>query len=278
MNVSGLLFGTAGVPLRCKERSVISGIPEVRHLGLDVMELEFVRQITVAKEKAAIVREASQKNDVLLTCHAPYYINLNSFDNAKLEASKKRILDSARIASLCGAWSVCFHPGFYQGGDKKKVYEKIVCSVKEIVKTLKNENISIWLRPETTGKASAFGDIYELIQLSSEVHGVLPCVDFAHLHARSNGLFNSANEVHEVLSLVEKKLGREALNNMHIHYNGIKYSEKGELHHLIFEESDADWHAVIDGWKDFKIKGAVISESPNIEEDALLMQRYWKTL
>jgi len=273
MNPTSLLFGSAGIPLCTEPRDTLNGIAEVNNLGLGAMELEFVRSIFITKEKAPEVNKAAKKAGIVLTCHAPYYINLNSKEKEKLKASKERILNSARIAHACGAWSVCFHPGFYMKEEPAKVYPKVRDAVKDIIKTLKNEGVNIWVRPETTGKGSAFGDLDECLKLSRDIPQVLPCIDFAHVHARSNGKFNSYKEFCEVLEKVEKL---KALDKMHIHYNGIKYSAKGELHHLNLKQSDANYQDFMKALKKFKVKGVLISESPNIEQDGLLLQKTYK--
>ena len=237
------------------------------------MELEFVHSINISKEKAPDIKKKASDNDVVLTCHAPYYINLNAEETAKITASMKRIADSARILYLCGGWSVCFHPGYYMKVDKTKAYDIVKKNLKQVLTTLRDEGVDIWVRPETTGRPTAFGDIFELIKLSSELDNVLPCIDFSHLHARSAGKYNTATEFDEVLTAVEKHLGKEALTNMHIHLAGIAYGEKGELHHLNLQQSDMNYQDLLKAWKDFKIKGVVISESPNIEKDAQLLQK-----
>ncbi len=267
-----LLFGTAGIPISAKGFGTAGGIEEVKNLGLGAMELEFVRNINITKQTAPAVKEAAQKNNVVLTCHAPYFINLNSEDNKKINASISRILNSARIADSCSAYSVCFHPGFYMEDTKEKTYETIKNNIKKIVKTLKQENNKIWVRPETTGKASQFGSINELINISSEIDQVLPCIDFSHLHARSNGKINSFEEFKKILILMEKKLGKMALENIHIHVSGIEYGDKGERRHLNLEDSDFRYKELLKALKEFKCKGVLICESPNIEEDALVMK------
>ena len=141
---------------------------------------------------------------------------------------------------------------------------------------MKKENNNIWIRPETTGKESQFGNIDEILELSQELENVMPCIDFAHFHARTNGKYNSYKEFSEILEKVEKKLGRKGLENMHIHITGIAYSEKGEKNHLNLKESDFKYKELIKALKDFKVKGVAISESPNIEGDALLMQKIYK--
>jgi len=107
------------------------------------------------------------------------------------------------------------------------------------------------------------------------VEQVLPCVDFSHLHARSNGKVNNLKEFSNILGLIEKKLGKEALNNMHIHVAGIAYGAKGEKHHLNLKESDFKYKELLKALKEFKCKGVLISESPNIEDDSLLMKKFY---
>ena len=273
-----LLFGTAGIPHSANPRTTSDGIIHVKKIGLGAMELEFVRNINISKEKAPEIRKAAEGNNIILTCHAPYYINLNSLEKEKIKASINRILNSARIMSICNGWSVCFHSGYYMEQDSKKVYDTIKSNLKEIVSILKKERINIWIRPETTGKDSQFGNIDEILQLSQELENVMPCVDFAHFHARTNGKYNTYNEFASILQAIEKKLGKKGLENMHIHIAGIAYSEKGEKNHLNLDESDLKYKELLKALKDFKVKGVVISESPNVEQDALLMKKTFEKM
>ena len=272
-----LRFGTAGIPICTPLSNTIRGIEQVRKLGLENMELEFVHSVNIAENKTAEVKEAAKNNDVELTCHGQYFINLNSLERAKLEASKHRIYQAAKIASLCGAKSMTMHAAYYMGQDSELVYQKVKEGIKEVLRRLNEEGHSIFIRPETTGKATQWGTLQEIVKLSQELEKVLPCIDFSHLHAR-NGKNNTLAEFREALSLVEGKLGREALDNMHIHLSGINYSEKGEKNHLVLQESDMNYQDLLRIWKEFKIKGVVVSESPNIEEDALLLQKFWKKI
>ena len=270
-----LLFGTAGIPLSANPHTTVDGIKHVKKIGLQAMELEFVHSINITKDKAPEVKRIAEENNIVLTCHAPYFINLNSLEKAKIKASIERILNSARIANLCGGYSVCFHAGFYMGQDSKKVYDTIKQNLKEIISTLKKESNNIWIRPETTGKESQFGNVDEILQLSQELDNVMPCVDFAHFHARTNGKYNTYGEFASILEAIEKKLGKKGLENMHMHITGIAYGPKGEKNHLTLKESDLKYQELLKALKDFKVKGVAISESPNIEEDALLMQKIY---
>ena len=273
--MNNILFGTAGIPLSSNGPTEI-GIKDVRKLNLDAMELEFVHSVNITKEKAPIVKKSAEDNNIILTCHAPYFVNLNSLETPKLNASIQRILNSARILNLCSGWSVCFHPGFYQKSTKEEAYDRVRKAVKEISETVKKEKNNVWIRPETTGKETQFGNIDEILKLSHEFDNVMPCVDFAHFHARTNGKYNSYSEFSEILEKIEKVLGKKGLENMHIHITGIAYGEKGEKNHLNLKDSDLKYNELLKALKDFKVKGVVISESPNIEGDALMMKKFMR--
>ena len=273
MKISKLLFGPAGVPITSPARDSVRALSYVKKLGLGCMELEFVRGVKMGSETARQVREQAEKHEVVLTAHGPYYINLNSLERAKTEASIKRILDTAKIASLAGGYSITFHAAYYMAMPKERVYEIVKTHLNNIIRTLDKEGVKLWVRPETTGKGTQFGDIDELVKLSTELDMVMPCVDFAHLHARTNGRINNHKEFCEVLNKIEKGLGREGLNNMHIHMSGIEYSPKGERNHLVLKESDMNYKDLMKALKDYKCRGVVISESPNIEKDAVLMMQ-----
>ena len=268
-----LRFGTAGIPLIAKGVKTHEALAQVRKLGLDAMELEFVHSVNITETTAPLVKKAAEENDVALTCHGSYYINFNSAESDKYEASKKRLINAAHIANMCGASSVAFHPGFYGKSAKEEAYQKVKTAIKEVVYTLKQNGNKIWIRPETTGKHTQFGTVQEILRLSQELEQVMPCIDYAHMRARHG--INDKKGFAGILEEIEKQLGREALDNMHIQAAGVKFSEKGELAHMNMEECDLNYKAMTESWKEFKIKGIVISESPNIEGDALLMKRVY---
>jgi len=273
-----LFFGTAGIPLSTPERNTLNGLSYLNSLGLEGMELEFVRAVNISKDKTPEIKQTASKYHLHLTCHAPYFINLNSFNPKIISASKQRIIQSARIAWLCGATSVAFHAAYYLKADSSKVYTIVKKEVKEIINFLKDEGVKIWLRPETTGKETQWGNVSEIIRLSEELEQVQPCIDFAHLYARSIGKINQQQDFSNILNEVEKKLGAEALKNMHIHLSGIFHGEKGERYHLPLKESKFNYSAVLKSLKEYNCRGIVICESPLIESDALLMQKEYHSL
>jgi len=275
--MDGLLFGTAGTPRSTRNQTTIDGIERIAELGLDCMELEFVRGVRMGEGSARLVAGVATREGVRLSAHAPYFINLNAHEPEKIRASQGRILQAARIAALCGAKSVTFHAAFYLGDPPEKTYKTVKKYLGEILNQLGQENIRVRLSPEVTGKASQFGTIDELLNLSAELEGVAPCIDFAHWHART-GKFNSYPEFTSILSQVEERLGRAALDDMHIHVSGIKYGGKGEISHLNLGESDLRYVELLTALKDYSVKGIVICESPNLEEDAMLLQATYNSL
>ena len=267
-----LFFGTAGTPLSAKARSTVSGIERCSELGLGCMEVEFVRGVKMGEATANAVKDAAKQGKIKLSVHAPYYINLNSPEPEKIAASIERIKKSARIGSIFGARGIVFHPAFYMKSQKTAVYNRVKKTLEQITSELRSEGIKTTLRPETTGKRTQFGSLDELLDLSAEVEGVQPCFDFSHLHAR-DGRHNSREDFQEILSRIESVLGRSGLDDMHIHLSGIEYTRKGEKNHLNLDESDLNYTGLLKTFRDFNVKGLVICESPNLEGDALLLQK-----
>jgi len=275
--VTQLVFGTAGIPHSSQSDTTIDGIKRIAELGLGCMEMEFVRGVKMNEAGARLVAEVSSGEGVKLSAHAPFYINFNAHEPAKLIASQQRLLKTAQIASLCGAQSAVFHTAFFLGDPPDKAYITIKKTIAEVLDQLKQKNIRIQLRPEVMGKHSQFGTVEEVIKLCSELEGLAPCIDFSHWHA-STGANNSYSEFVSILQQVETGLGRTALDDMHIHCSGIKYGAKGEIKHLNLEESDFQYAELIKALRDYEVKGLLICESPNLEEDALLLQQTYNEL
>ncbi len=271
-----LVFGSSGIPASTQPRNTEQGIVQTAKLGLEAMELAFVHSVNLSETGAAVAKSSAQSHHVTLTCHAPYYINLNSPEKDKLEASKKRLFESGRVLGLCGGWSVAFHPGFYLGMEKPAVYASIKNAVQDVRRRLDDIGCDVWLRPETMGKGAQFGSLEETLKLSQEIEGVMPVLDWGHLQARENGKVNGRNEFDRVLEHVEKALGKEGLRNLHCQIEGVEFTDKGEKRHLTLEEGTLKYDELVQAWKDFKCAGVIISESPNQEEDALRLQKLYR--
>lgn len=271
-----LNFITAGMPIRTGKGSYPQAFDVLKEMNLDGMELEFVHGVRMSDDNRIFVKEMAK--NFVITAHGPFYINLNSKEEEKIEASVQRIIDTAAVAAQAGAFSITYHAAFYMGGDKETVFEQVKTQTKRIIDILENEKIKVWVRPETTGKATQWGDIDEIINLSKEFEQVLPCVDFSHLHARSAGEYNTYDEFSKVLEKMGNNIGQYALENFHGHLAGIEYTAKGEKQHLNLENSDMNYKDLIKVMKEFGVKGALVCESPNIEDDCKLLKNYYESL
>jgi len=270
----GLLFGTAGVPLSASEDSSLAAIERIKALGLDCLEIEFVKGVKMGFDTARKVREKAAALGVRLSVHAPYFINLNSEDPGKRLSSQERLLNTARVGAACGAGSVVFHAAFYGKDSAEKTYEAVKAELKTLLSIVRTERLPITLRVETMGKRSQFGSLDEVLSLCREIDGLQPCLDFSHLYARE-GKVNAYAGFHRVLSKVARKLGPRALRNAHIHIAGIHFGDKGEIKHLNLEEADFRYDEWLEVLRDLAVEGLVICESPNLEEDALMLKKLY---
>lgn len=273
-----LNFLTAGMPLSTGKGGYPKAFEVIEEMGLDGMEVEFVHGVRMSDETRQYLKNISNKKNFVLTAHGPFYINLNSKEEEKVEASVQRIIDTAQAASDFGGYSITYHAAFYMGADKETVYNQVLAQTKKIIDILEKHNIKVWVRPETTGKATQWGDYEEIIRLSKEFEQVLPCIDFSHIHARTAGAYNTYDEFCKVLDKIGTELGEFALNNFHAHLAGIEYTQKGEKCHLILEESDMNYKDLLKALKEFNVKGALVCESPNIETDTKLLKDYYMSL
>ena len=274
---AGLLFGTAGIPNSTKGPSSEAGVERIHELGLECMEVEFVQGVRMSSQGATSLRGAAASRGIRLSAHAPYFINLNAREPEKVAASQQRIMRTARITSLFGGESVVFHAGFYLGDPRSEVYATVKDSLRQIVEQLRSEGNRVNIRPEVMGKVAAFGTLDEVLGLCAEIEGVAPAIDFAHWHART-GQANSYDEFMAVLREVEGKLGSDALDNMHMHVSGIEYGPRGERRHTRLAESDLRYVELLRALRDCDAGGLLICESPNLEEDALLLQQTYRGL
>lgn len=273
-----LRFAVAGVPRSTPPPGgTVEGMYHAQSLGINAMEIEWVQRVPNTPKRMEEIRRAAEELQMTLTCHAPYYVNLNSPDPEKLAASIGRVNLALSMAQIAGIRSVCVHPAFYLGMPPEKAYDHVRRSMETILKTRSAAWPDVNLGLETMGKISQFGTLEEVLRLSKEFD-LYPVIDPAHMHARTNGKINTPEEWHNMLDLYQQYLGDASLRNMHIHYSGIAYGPKGEKHHLPLCESDARWKDFLSVLKERKIGGTVVCESPLMEDDTLLLKQTYESL
>lgn len=270
-----LRFGTVGTPISAaKNGGSVGGVRRIREMNLSALELGWVRGVTnIGDEICAKIRAAGEANNVALSVHATYFFNLNADTDEMWQAGRERLLQAARLGYKAGATDIVFHPGSYMKRQAEAAFKIATERLKDIVRTLDKEKVRVTLRPETMGKQALMGTLEETIAWSRQFENVLPCIDFAHLHARTgDGSFNSYAEFKQALTLVADGLGERGLKRMHIHFSGIAYSPKGEKHHLNLEDADVKYKELFKALADMGVAGRVLSETPNMEEGAVVMQ------
>lgn len=271
-----LLFGTAGVPLSTPASTTLAAIEHVKNLGLDCLEVEFVKGVKMGNDTAREIGQRAAALGIPLSVHAPFYINLNSAEEGKKLSSQERLIASARLAQILGAKSLVFHSGYYGLDSPEHTFLSIKAALRNVISILRAEKNSVTLRIETMGKKTQFGSLDEALNLCRELDGLLLCLDFSHIHAREGG-GNSYRHFLRILQKVEKKLGRTALDNVHIHISGVLYSDKGEIKHLDLERSDFHFDDWLQALKDLGVAGTIICESPNLEGDALMLKNLYQS-
>jgi deoxyribonuclease-4 len=275
-----LRFGTVGAPQTTpKPGGTPLAIAHSRALGLDHLEIAWVQSVRVTDEACAAIKAAAEQHAISLSVHAPYFINLNSQTAELMQKSDERLLMAARKGFLAGARDIVFHPASYHNQPPEKVYERVREKLLELTAILRAEGVTVTLRPETMGKPAMFGTLEEVVQLSREVEGVLPAIDFAHLHARS-GRHNTYEEFRAMLKTVEDGLGRRGLETLHLHLSGIEYGAKGERQHIPLNESDFAYRELLQALIDVDARGTIGVEAPEPFHvaDALTLQATYRRL
>src|SRR3972149_835510 len=226
-------FGPAGVPPLFRVLGArLSDVPGLlREEGLDAFEYEAVRwgqKPQMKKEDALSLGAEAARNDVLLSLHGSYYINLAG-EKVILEASKRRLIACATAAEWMGAYVVVFHPGFYGKRGRSVAFKNCVESLRDVVNTLGILGIrKVKLGPETMGRHVQLGTLEEVLTICEEVERTQLVIDWSHLHARGMGLFRTAADFRGVVEEVERRLGTETARNVHCHFTTIEFTERGE--------------------------------------------------
>jgi deoxyribonuclease IV len=256
----------------------VGGIQYEASIGLDALELAWVQGVHVGELACATIKQAATEAGVALSVHAPYYINLNG-EEEKWPRLRKYLMDAAHFGNLAGATDIVFHPGTYFGRPADEVLKVTIPRLQGCVDELRAAGNRVTLRPEISGKAAMLGSLPDVLKMAKSIPGVVPCIDFAHLHARlGDGAMNTYNEWMSALEDYSEALGEDALQHLHIHLSGINYGAKGEMNHLIMEESDLDFRNLMRALNAAGGKGRILCESPVMEVDALKFKALWMEL
>src|SRR5512140_2376052 len=253
-------FGTVGSPMGTPKKpgGSVGAIEYSKSIGLSTLELGWVQSVRVTEVTCAAIKSKAEEQGFSLSVHAPYFINLNATAE-EWPKSRKRLMDAAICGYAAGATDIIFHPGSYFGNDPAEVLKVAIPRLQECVDELRKAGNPVTLRPETMGKSAMLGSFEDTLAMSRAIDGVLPCMDFAHLHARpGDGTMNTYDEWSAILKAYQKALGKKALKRLHVHLSGIEYGPKWEKEHLKLADADLDLKALMRPLQDFGCGGRIL--------------------
>jgi deoxyribonuclease-4 len=235
----------------------------IRDAGLDALEYAAVYGLRMREHSAETLGAAARQCGITMSMHAAYYISLVSKSRQTRENSIERLVKSLQFAPLMNVTRIVFHVGGYSGLSPDEAYPIVKNGLEEVWERIGHQDRGVVLAPETAGKLGAFGSVEELVRLCSDVEGLIPTIDWAHLHARTQGGMIKKENYLQVLDTFERALGSRFVNNMHFHVSGIDYTTAGEkAHRPLGEKWGPDILPLMEIVSETGYKPTFISETP----------------
>ena len=251
----------------------------VKKLGLNCFEYSFGRGVNLRDERAVEIGKAFKTAGVEISVHAPYYINFaNPTDDAK-QKSINYLLESAKKVKLMGGNRVVFHPASQGKEEREKAVQLTEDRLKEFRDIVYQNGLnSVMFCPETMGKLGQIGTIEEITRFCLIDDIFFPAVDFGHVNAREGGSLKTERDYLDRLSYMLDKLGMKKMKHFHVHFSKIQYSEKGEVRHLTFEDTEygPEFAPLASALKKLELEPFIICESAGTQDiDAVKMQKIY---
>ncbi len=251
-------------------------------LGLDCYEYQCGKGVHVGEATCRRLGENAGAAGVMLSLHAPYFINLANPDREAVEKTIGYITAACQAADWMGAGRVVIHSGALMGRSRREALDIARKTLPQVISACDGRGFGhITLCPETMGKINQLGDLDEVLELCTLDSRLVPCIDFGHLYARSLGVDNGREAFSRMLDRVEEVLGRERASRFHSHFSHIEFTPKGgEKCHRTFAHDGGfgpDWEPLAQevarrGWGP-----TFICESAGTQaEDALEMKRVYQ--
>lgn len=231
-------FGVAGYPLAFtesadgKNRSKI--FEWISKIGLDAIELQMTYGPRTKPEKCREYKLLADSFGIRISVHAAYYIVLTSSEDEKVSRSIDTLNRTYELTDLLGGKEVILHPGPLYGGDEGEVYARFAENAAKFVDQLGSTDIGLFI--ETAGKVGQLGSVDQILSLSQEVEGIHPCIDFGHVHARTLGTLENANNIFSLAEEVQCFLVNNPKKRAHFHYTPIHFGPRGEVQHRAVDD------------------------------------------
>lgn len=251
----------------------------LREKGLDAYEYSCSKGVRIGQEKAIEMGIEAEKNDIMISIHAPYYISMASKDLQKRENSKMYILDTLKAARWMKAKRIVIHVGSCTGMNRQEALNIAIGVLKESIHEADNHGFEdITICPEVLGKINQLGSLEEIIEMCKIDERLIPTVDFAHLHARSMGALNTIDDYIQVIEKIENGLGTYRLKNLHCHFSHVEYTKGGEKRHVNLDDIGfgPDFRPLAEIMVKKNMSPTIICESrENMAEDALKLKEIY---
>lgn len=214
--------------------------------GLDCYEYQCGKGVHIGEESARKIGAAARQAGIVLSLHAPYFINLANPDPDSRQKTIGYITAACRAADWMGARRVVIHSGALMGRTRRQAMEIALPALSAVLAACDDAGFGhIALCPETMGKINQLGDLDEVLELCGLDERLIPCVDFGHLYARSLGREDGEEAMARILDKMAAALGQERASRFHSHFSHIEFTPKGgEKCHRTFEDDGGygpDW-------------------------------------
>jgi deoxyribonuclease IV len=257
--MGAIKFGPARMPSRDSPEAAIEALLA---RGFSACEIDFEGKFWMDYDFAARLGELARDADVALSVHAPLAGFMGHAERGKKLNMATGMLDhSAGIAAACGAELVVFHPGFLLGRTREEALASVVEQLGELRGRLEQKGRAVPFGVEVMGRVRELGSLEDVVFIASQLHWVRPVLDFAHMHATSDGAFVGVDPFAAALDAANGVLDDGA--PFHIHFSDIQYANRNETKHLPYGEGTLRAEPLRDALDRFERPATVISESPD---------------
>ncbi|MEG1608857.1 MAG: TIM barrel protein [Clostridia bacterium] len=279
-------FGPSG---RCEQfelngfSSTMESAIWVKSNGLDCFEYSFGRGVVISPDSAAKIGDEFAKNNIEISVHAPYFINLATLEDDKAVNNLRYIFDSLSILKKFGGSRCVFHPGSPLKQERGQAVSIMLDRFEKVL--IKKHELGfddIFLCPETMGKKAQLGNLEEIIGMCRMGDDkIVPCVDWGHLNSRDGGIFFEKDDYKKIIDRLVDTLGFEKTSNMHMHFSKIQFSEGGEVRHLTFDDKlfGPPFEPLMEVLYEYKMQPYIVCESAGTQTyDAKAMKDFYLNL
>ena len=259
--MSELHFGPARVPTRESPEAAIAILVD---RGYSACEIDFEGKFWMDYDWADRFGALARENGIVLSVHAPIAGFMGHVERDKKQRMAVGMLDhSAGIAKTAGAELVVFHPGFLLGRERDVAITSVCEQLGELRERLEGKDRAVPFGVEVMGRVRELGTLDDVLAISGRCGWVRPVVDFAHMHATSDGAFTEPEMFTAALEGADAVLDPGA--PFHIHISDIAYANRNETKHLRYGEGTLRAEPLGEALTRFERPATVISESPDEE-------------